>query len=286
MKTVASCLIITAAFFHSGCTSYRFQGNVAQAIGASNPTIQKYRVENIINRSDNGPLSMGQGAFAMPDPWSIPAVSKRLEESAVCNDVMNRNPSMFSRSSESTPLEVEIRTRNESKGGAWSILFPYLLTLGVFPAWTYTPSQCEIIVTSLTDRNKRQSCVVDFRSDMKLTVFSPIGLISYDYAPGAVSCRTGSGIMEAPHLGKECLANLQAVYTETLAAGIATCVHEIERGTPVTVKAQPDREAVPVKVTENAILKEKILRLKELKDSGILTNDEYEAKRKALIDQL
>lgn len=92
--------------------------------------------------------------------------------------------------------------------------------------------------------------------------------------------------MEAPHLGKECLANLQAVYTETLAAGIAACVHEIERGTPLTVKEQPGHETAPVKVTENAILKEKLLRLKELKDSGILTDDEYETKRKALIDQL
>ena len=229
---------------------------------------------------------MGQGAFAMPDPWSIPAVSKRLEESDICNDVMNRNPSIFNRSPESTPLEVEIRSRNESKGGAWSILFPYLLTLGVFPAWTYTPSQCEITVTSIADRNKRQSCLVDFRSDSSLTVFSPIGLISYDYVPGAVSCRTGSGIMKAPHLDKECLANLQAVYTETLAAGIATCVHEIERSIPVTVKEQPGRETGPAKVTENVMLKEKIMRLKELKDSGILTNDEYETKRKALIDQL
>jgi len=167
----------------------------------------------------------------------------------------------------------------------WSALFPYLLTLGIFPMWNYTPSQCEIVVTSLADRNRRQSCLVDFRSDMKLTFLSPIGLISYDYVPSAVSCRTGAGVMEAPHTDRECLANLQSVYIETLATGIAACVQEIDRSAPMAVEKQSSNRTVPAEVMETAALKERLTQLKKLKDSGILTDDEYEMKRKAVIDQ-
>lgn len=286
MKVVVSFSVTIISLFLSGCISYRFQGNVTQTSGNSSPTLKRYRVDNIINNSGNGPFSMGQGAFSAPDPWSIPAVAKRLEETTICSDIMRQNPNIFARSLESTPLEVEIRTRNESKEGTWSVFFPYLLTLGVFPAWMSTPSQCEITVTSLADRNIQRTCVVDLRSDMKLTAFSPIGLISYDHIPSAASCRTGAGIMKAPHIAPECLSDLQSVYTETIAEGIAVCIREMERETNTTAKTHTNAIKSETNVIQIDTLKEKLLRLKELQDSGILTKDEYEAKRKALVDQL
>ncbi len=42
----------------------------------------------------------------------------------------------------------------------------------------------------------------------------------------------------------------------------------------------------PLPATENEDITEKLKKLKELKDSGILTEEEYEQKRKALVDEL
>lgn len=287
MTKLASCLLGSVFLIFYGCTSYRFQGNVAQAFGNMPMTEKKYRIEKIINKVNNGIYSSGQDAFSVPDPWSIPAVSKKLEETELCSDVMNANPSIFSRSSDSIPLEVEIRSRMESKDGRWSIIFPYILTLGIFPAWMGTASQCELTVTSLMDRNIRTSCIIDFRSDMKLTVFSPIGLVSYDTISGAASCQTGSGLMTAPHVDSGSLWHLRTVYAETLAVAIGRCVNELERQKPTTVHASfKERVNEPRPSVDANSLKEKIQRLKDLKASGVLTDSEFDAKRKALVDQL
>lgn len=284
MAKVVSCFLGIVFLLFCGCTSYRLKGSVVHASNTIPSTEKKYRIEKFINKSDVGIYASGYDT----DPWSIPAVSKRFSETEMCSDLMSKNPKVFSCAADSIPLEVEIYSRSESKDGRWSIIFPYILTLGIFPAWIGTTSQSELKVTSLADRNIRTSCIIDFRSDIKLTVFSPIGLIAYDATPEATSYRTGSGLMTAPHVDAGTLWELRTVYTETLAVAICRCAQELEKQMP-TAASMPsnDHEKAPPPAAEpTPPLKEKLQQLKELKDAGVLTDREYDAKRKLLIDQL
>lgn len=56
-----------------------------------------------------------------------------------------------------------------------------------------------------------------------------------------------------------------------------------------TEPATPPNNLLPMPTAHQELTKsliEKIKQLKELKDSGVLTDDEYESKRKALVDKL
>ena len=240
----------------SGCSSYRFQGNISSATHANFVAEKKYRLNTFLDKTDNGSSSMGQAAFT--DPWSLPGAGNSLCSSDICNAVMLSNPHVFSQAEESIPLTVEINTRSETKEGSWTVLFPYLLTLSIFPTHIHTPSQCDVTVIYFNDRNIRQSCSVDFRTESKLSVLSPLGRSSFDSVPGAVSCRSGTGIMMAPHLDSGCRSDLQRVFTETLSAAIIKCIQELETRSSVkaptrTKPVAPESLSVIVKMPTDVI---------------------------------
>jgi hypothetical protein len=265
-------------------------------------TENKYRVVNIRNNATNGLNAWGvvqtkTTETFLTDPWSISAVSRRFLETEIINNLMQKYPSVFSHDTASIPLNVDIVGRSESKTGAWSIFCPYIVSLGILPAWTTTSNQCDVIVTRGNDKNSQQICSIDFQSKNKLTVFSPIGLIAYEPELGAISSRTGEGLMKAPHLGDDCLNDLQVVFTETLAAAIVTCIknmESVERRPVVTEKINVAPEklsavlqtSTPALTTQRGTLEEKLKQLKSLKDSGVLTEQEYETKKNALLDAL
>lgn len=286
MSGKSLCLNVFTVIFLCGCSSYRFQGNISHPVDTTLVSEKKYRVDTFMNKTDNGSSSMGQGSFAATDSWSLPGASEKLCASDICNALMRSNSKVFSETAESIPLAVEINTRSETKEGLWTMLFPYLLTLSIFPAHVHTPSQCEVTVVYMNDRSIRQSCIVDFRTESKLSVLSPIGMASFDSVPGAVSCRAGSGIMKAPHLDNGCLSDLQAVFTETLSAGIVKCIQEIENRSSLSASAPAKPLSVIETPSETEALKKKLRMLKELKESGVLTESEYESKRKALVDKI
>jgi len=238
MKVYRFLITVVAVLFMSGCSSYRFQGSISRSTNANFVAEKKYRLNTFLDKTDNGSSSMGQATFT--DPWSLPGAGNSLCSSDICNAVMLSNPHVFSQTEESIPLTVEINTRSETKEGSWTMLFPYLLTLSIFPTHVHTPSQCDVTVVYFNDRNIRQSCTVGFRTESKLSVLSPIGMSSFDSVPGAVSCRSGSGIMKAPHLDSGCRSDLQGVFTETLSAAIVKCIQEIENRSSVKASTRTE----------------------------------------------
>lgn len=256
MKVDRFLVPVFAILLLSGCSSYRFQGNISSTSNTTLVAEKKYRLNTFLDKTDNGCSSMGHAAFT--DPWSLAGAANRLCSSDICSAVMLSNPHVFSQAEGSIPLTVEINTRSETKEGSWTILFPYLLTLSIFPTHIHTPSQCDVTVIYFNDCNIRQSCSVDFRTESKLSVLSTLGMSSFDATPGAVSCRSGTGIMMAPHLDSGCRSDLQRVFTETLSAAIIKCIQELETRSSVkaptrTKPVAPESSSVIVKMPTDVI---------------------------------
>ena len=211
---------VAAVLSWCGCVSFRFCGDVPQRSSEAVTAVNKYRLVKILYSSGNGFFRLGQmSSWSGPDECgSIPGVARILDEAAMISEVTRRAPDMLTTADGGIPLEVKLLMRSESVERRVS---QTLLTLGFWPGEIDGVSRCEVTVTAPGDEDTRESCDVLFRMQRKISCFIPSALFAYDGVPDAVSCRTGNRVDQ--------LADWQAVFTETLEAGIKECVRKLER---------------------------------------------------------
>ncbi|MBR4171440.1 MAG: SHOCT domain-containing protein [Kiritimatiellae bacterium] len=285
-------LLILLVTVCCGCSSYRFQGTVHDPAFVTGARPQgKYRIAKfkMTVPKMSGSFRHVDDPFAAPDPWSIPQVSYKKKTELIICDLEQFIPSMFSSDNRAEPVEIQITSAGDEKSNMFSIIVPYLISLGIFPGWMGTSTRCDVIVTLARDRNLSRKFSIEYRSDMKLS-FSPIGLIPYNPVP-APSFRTGVGIMAAPHINERSCRDSQDVFCETLAMGIAACLTDMERGRyqpplisqptvstttiPSAPQPAPAPAATPTATRQTAPVSS-AAKLKQLRDAGTITQEEYE----------
>lgn len=216
---------VAAMLSWCGCQSiaFRFQGDVPQRSSDAVAVANKYRVDRILYSSGGDFFRLGQMSDwkGLDECSSILSVARILNEAAAISDVMRRTPEMFTKSDEGIPLEVKIFTRSEFTTSHFRLL--PILTMCIVPGGIDGTSQCEVIVSVLGKEGIQESCDVHFRMQRKISTLLPSALLAYDEVPGVVSCRTGNV--------SDKVEDWQAVFTETLEAGIKECIRKLERRT-------------------------------------------------------
>ena len=229
MRHLFSCFLLLIASY--GCTSYRFA-----AIGENNDYVpkKKYRISTLTIHAPRGPKILqqlsGGNPFVAPDPWSIPQVASISNIEKLRLMVSKRHPSIFTQDESATPIDVNVYCTDERKELEWTILVPYVASLGVLPAFIRTMSTCEVSVHHAGAIPKIQrNAAMRLQSDAKLTCFSPLGLIQFDRDVNATSQRLSSGIMTASHLDSNTLNDLLTVFSESVADAIVAQVEMLEK---------------------------------------------------------
>ncbi|MBQ7190060.1 MAG: SHOCT domain-containing protein [Kiritimatiellae bacterium] len=282
-------LLVALSACCAGCTSYRFQGTI-RGTESESPR-GRYRIVEFkmtVPKMDIIPIRDVDDPYAIPDPWSIPQCSYKRNRDAIIRDLeIAVSPTLCS-DPNAEPVSVKVISAGDTKSGIITIFFPYLISLGILPAHLATESRCDVTVALVRDPSQSRSISIEYRSDTKVSVFSPIGAISFDPVP-ASSFRTASGIMTAPHIDKVAMKNTQDVFIEALAKGIAACLADMERvrtalAAPVTVSTPPPAPVVSTPPPVPAVpqpsvgssISVQISELKALRDAGTISKEEYE----------
>ena len=228
MKRILVAFVMVAV---CGCTSYRFTGSVDGASMANGvKTKGKYRICKLsfdVKRGLNQQIrdSQGDSPFAMPDPWSSPQVASASREACLIEMIHATHPDVFSSVSTAIPLEIKVQGGRENKDYGWSVLCPYLITLGIAPAFFETRSECNAEVRIVDGQMLDPAVGLSFCSNMRMTAFSPFGLIEYeDRMSGVQSQAVGSGVAAWPHGNAEVLKQLQKVFSSTLADAVLRAI--------------------------------------------------------------
>ena len=227
MKTVVSGLVVMAGVFLCGCSSYRFQGHVVKGASTSEPCVMKYWIGPVVVRVDRQIVAGEEGR------WD----GQNINERRIRRDAIKRNPNLFACFGKGIPLSVTIRVYSKHEDDKLSSV-PYIATLGVCPMRIGESNRCELTVAIEGECGISQTCDFQFRSDLKMSAFSPLGLVPFNRVPEAASYRRGSGLLTAPLIDKGCGVDWEAVFVETLVDGIDVCVREIEKRTPPDVLAR------------------------------------------------
>ena len=209
-----------------GCTSYRFTGKVLSPVNERHTLHNKYRIVRLVFEKKE---QLSYEAPITIDPWSLPQVAALCDIESIRLKIMQRHPEVFADDFASTPVSVKVLTSSENKNYTATVLVPYLISLGILPAWMETVSSCEAIV-SIEAHNapKPRQIPLEFASISKLTCFSPIGLIEFEDKPDMNSQRKGADVMQCPHTNKVCRDKLCDVVTETLSDVVASAVMQMD----------------------------------------------------------
>ena len=226
VKTILWAVPATGIVLCGGCTSYRFTGKVLAPVNERHALHNKYRIVRLVFERK------AQSSYEAPitiDPWSLPQVAALCDIESIRLKIMQWHPEVFVDDFASTPVSVKILTTSENTNYGGTILVPYLISLGILPAWMETESSCEAFV-SIEAHNvpKPRQVPLSFTSICKLTCFSPIGLIEFDDKPDVNSLRKGAGVMQGPHTNKACRDKLCDVVTETLSDVVASAVMQMD----------------------------------------------------------
>ena len=281
--------LVTVCFFWTGCMAYRLQGHALTTSAGHVEIAGQYRIDRV--------------SFVAPNfifnPWSIPQTAKmntlfQQQDTAIAS-LMRHHPNVLNPAPTSEGVSVSIRILPTETRNGWSVLFPYLCTLSIFPAFPSTITPCDVTVTSIPYPASSASCRIQFQSDSHVTVLSPIGFIGYDPPPVSVY-RLGSGVMAAPYLSPTCKQACLDVFDETLANAVITCIAIMEDSrkkaqpqplpapqTPVAIPAPQTPVAVPQQPAPQNDISERVRKLNTLRDQGLITQEEWIEAVRALV---
>lgn len=196
----------------------------------------KYRIANLIIHVPRGFNNYAKqtnvdNPFVALDPWSIPQVASVYNMEKLRKMIEQRYPSIFVYDESATPIDVNVYCTNEEKELEWTILVPYIVSLGVLPCYQRTISKCEISVRNAGAYPKLQkNSVTCFQTDLKLTCFSPLGLSQFDSSSVATVQKHNSGVMKAPHLDRNALNDLLMVFSEAVSDAVVAQLKILETG--------------------------------------------------------
>ena len=215
MKSLLYFYSLFLIFTYIGCSSYSFRGAHTIPPKVSVQNNEKYQMRNYS-------LDVHKGLSS----WSVAQFSgSKVVKSDIEKELIEKYKNKFNNDNNGNLFDVKINCKPTQC--SLSGLFPYFLSLGFYPAniVNYKDS-CDVLV-SINDNVKKGE--VKFRSNGWLSVFTPFGLYKIDQADEYNGMnRFGSGILQAPHLNKECLEKQKSVFISEVAKEISTCIVEIE----------------------------------------------------------
>ena len=268
---------MVALSFGTGCTSYKVCGH-AHASGATSTNLKRtYRLQRIDVRN----------VSAMPAIlWTTEFAFAKTPISAYERLVTRSRPEVFAERPDSVPISVEVSLLNSEGSLGWTILVPYLVTLGIFPAQIQYDDTCRVTVRRLDAPYSAPDATFTFQHKMQVTAFSPIGLGGFEPDPTATAERSGNGILAQPEINMTVRNNIAEALAETMATTIVESLRQMEAAespAPVvsavapanTTSAQASPASVRSPSPAHSSLDEKLKNLKKLRDSGAITEKEY-----------
>ena len=223
-KIVAGILCVATL---AGCTSYRLTGRfMSHGEACPQPTAQKYHIAHLTIDAARGGNQVARNLnrdnpYAAPDPWSIPQTASLMRMDQLAEKIEESCPDVFANDASAQRIDVKVLCRNEDSRYGATILFPYLVSLGTLPAIQEILSDCTVEVCATADGKRIGRVVpIELSSIMKLTVFSPIGLMDFERPTDVISQRHGTGVMAAPHLEPSVQHDFSRVFAESVGAAV------------------------------------------------------------------
>ena len=264
-------VMMVALLFGTGCTSYKVCGHAHASGGTSTNLKRTYRLQQINVRN----------VSTMPAIiWTTEFAFAKTPASAYERLVTRSRSDVFAERPDSIPIAVDVSLRNSEGSRGWTILVPYLVTLGIFPAQIQYDDTCDVTVRRLDTAIFAPGASFTFQHRMMVTAFSPIGLGGFEPDPTATAERSGNGIMAQPEINMTVRNNIAEALAETMAATIVDQLRQMEaaeRPAPVA-SAAVSTNVGPVQTSPagaHSPLDEKLKELKKLRDSGAITEKEY-----------
>ena len=278
IKRLFVCMVVL--LLACGCISYRFASE--NRSWSSIDVKGKYRIAHItvsgeIGFNDVDKAMKKNNLFATPDPWSMPQVAMRYSSETLRQMIIKKYPTVFVDDPAVPPIDIIISCNNEYKERLWTILFPYVISLGTLPAFQRTISDCAVEIRPAHSMVSTSSRSVRFVSDCKMTATSPFGLIPFDSMPNAQEQQLGSGLMAAPHLDETTKRHSLEVFVDTVANLAMEQIKESEDRTwGVVHPEKPVDKRTTEEPPQLSNLVGEIERLKVLRDSGAITEREFQ----------
>jgi len=217
-------VVVLTAIFLSGCASYRIaskgDGRRCQT-GLQN----RYRIGKITFsvQLEKNPVYGGEVL-----DYSVPMqTGSMMDEDRIRDFCELRYPDIFVVGDKGIPIDVTIESSAPDRGYAWSILFPYLVSLGVMPAWFETSSNAKISIT-VSGKQVADSSVA-YVSNAKVTCFSPIGIISYSRDINMDHVETAECALVISDVKRKLRKISEAVFLNSFCDGILISLSEYER---------------------------------------------------------
>lgn len=211
-----------------GCTSYRVCGYAPTSLKQESALKRTYRLRRLYVRNSSAiPLMI----------WTTEYAFGKTPASEFERLIVHNHPGIFDERVESVPVEIEISLRGSSSSMGWTILVPYLITLGICPAYMQYDDVCAVTVRRLDTQFASREKTFTFQQKAKVTALSPIGLGGFDPDPTATSERQGNGVFATPELSMEVRGNVAEALAETIAATVVSQLRQME-GDEANLQAQ------------------------------------------------
>ena len=207
----------------SGCASYRIAGGIHDCPSVRNSLKKTYRIETI---AFDVPLERNLiygGSSA--HPYSPPQHGANMDEDRIKHYIEDRFPAVFD-AKQGTPISITLSAPRPETSGAWSILFPYLMSLGVLPCWMETETYARVTVS--VSGKPEASCAVDYKGKCKASCFSPLGAIPYSKDCGMDVVETDEVVLNVSSVNGVLKQLNEKVFLRTLAAAVEKCLSEYE----------------------------------------------------------
>ena len=217
-------IVVLTAISISGCASYRMgaktDGN-RSATGLQN----RYRIGKITFAVSlvKNPVHGGE----VVDYDSPPQTGSMMDEDRIRDFCESRHPDIFTAGDKGIPIDVAVESSSPNKEHLWSIIFPYMLSLGILPAWCETTSTAKISIT--VSGRQEASSFVTYISNDKVTCFSPLGIISYSRDINMDHVETAECVLGLSDPKRAMREISEAVFLDSFCDGILTSLSKYER---------------------------------------------------------
>lgn len=243
-----------------GCASYRFDANIE---GRNIASVKgRYRIEAIDFKVELNEIPFT--GEKRPMPSSPPQVGWSLDEDKIRDFVKDRYPDVFSDDESAIPIKIKMSSDLIESRYSWTILCPYLISLGVLPGGGEDATPAKLKVYAGEDLMATKA--ISYEYDAKVSVFSPLGAIPFSKDIDRQYVQRDEVVLNIAAVQNKVRGMSEKIFLETFADGVVSCLVEGER---------QDR-----KVQQS--LSDRLRRLDELHDKGILTDAEYVRKVKEL----
>lgn len=218
-------LAVLIAISISGCASYRMGAKIdggRPSTGLQN----RYRIGKItfaVPLAKN-PVYGGE----MVDYDSPPQAGAMMDEDRIRDFCESRHPDIFVAGDKGIPIDVAVESSSPNKEHLWSIIFPYMLSLGILPAWCETTSTAKISI-NVSGRQEADSSATYVSND-KVTCFSPLGIISYSRDINMDHVETAECALGLSDPKRAMREISEAVFLNSFCDGILTSLSKYERG--------------------------------------------------------